>query len=115
VRTRINTGKVLCLRYIRTNMCVPNGVAGLQLAPPVNLLYISARGKESHPIIEVADEVSPVVLVSGGTLAPVAAVSEVPAREFLRLRPATENSEVRGALASDQSNRTYHWPYRAAG
>jgi len=62
----------------------------------------------------VADGVSVVVSVSGGALAPVAAVSEVPAREFLRLRPATENSEVRGELESDQSNRTYHRPYRAA-
>jgi hypothetical protein len=57
-----------------------------------------------------------VVSISARALVRVAAVSEVPARvpEFLHHRPVREISVVRAALASDQNNRTYHRPYRAA-
>jgi hypothetical protein len=67
-------------------------------------------------ITDVADVVSGVVSVSAG--ASVAAVSQVPAPEFLHLRrPArlvAEGSVARAALASDQNNQTYHPLYRAA-
>jgi hypothetical protein len=71
------------------------------------------------PIIDAADEVSAMVLVSlsAEVSAWGAAVSEVPAGpEFLHrpTRLVAENSVGRAVLAPDQNNPTYHRTCRAA-